>query len=627
MRPTTSASLPGSAGLESMRTAIRSALGLLEGPDKVRWRRVLYLQVFSSFLDLAGVALIGLVAIVATKAAQGSTEDTGRLAELTDLAGSPTTLVIVVCSAATLLFLAKSMTSALVLRKLYGHLATFHYNASQRMLATLFSRPQSTLDRWTSQDAAYAITQGASSATISLLGSFAILRGEFLLLTMMGTFLLIVEPITTLTALIFFVAIGVVVQRILSGRSARQGGRLAHSAIGANQAIQEGMACYRELLVLGRREQYVDQTVGRLQMGASARAEGAYIAQLPRLVYESALVVGAVALAGTKFLFSTKEEAVTALVIFLAAGARLMPSLMRVNGQLIIMRSAAAQAQKAFDLMDDLTSEGASPSEPILPTRVVDRDTFSPDLRLADLTFTYPGAKSPALDQVSVSLEAGKVLAVVGPTGSGKSTLADLILGVRRTDEGSIAIGGFGPGEISRGCPGLLAYVPQAVALVNGTIRDNVALAVLPKDVDDDEVWRALGDAHLVDVIKSLPGGLDAPVGERGMMLSGGQRQRLGLARALYTNPMLLVLDEATSALDAETEASIAATLRELRGRVTCVIIAHRLSTIRDADLILGLEQGHVVLSGTFDDVIQSDANFQRQAYLQGLVSSMSFVE
>ena len=224
-----------------------------------------------------------------------------------------------------------------------------------------------------------------------------------------------------------------------------------------------------------------------------------------------------------------------------------------------------------------------------------------------------------AISGMNLTVAEGQSLALVGRSGAGKSTLADLILGVFKPDTGRVAVGGLAPGDAVHRWPGAIAYVPQDVMLTNGTVRANVALGLPPTDVDDDMVWDALRRAHLADYVCSLPARLDSQIGERGVRLSGGQRQRLGIARALFTRPRLLVLDEATSALDAETEQAITGTLEELGGDVTTVIIAHRLSTVRSVDLVVYLEEGEALARGTFNEVCSEVPALKRQAALMGL--------
>ena len=207
----------------------------------------------------------------------------------------------------------------------------------------------------------------------------------------------------------------------------------------------------------------------------------------------------------------------------------------------------------------------------------------------------------------------------MGPTGAGKSTLVDLILGILIPDSGVALIGGMTPAEALATWPGAVAYVPQDVAMANGTVRENVALGLPVEIIDDDWVWDALNRAHLGEFLLDSREGLDTVIGENGIKLSGGQRQRLGIARALYTRPKLLVLDEATSALDAETEQAISQTLQELEGAVTTVTIAHRLATIRHCDLVVYLEGGRAQAQGSFNEVRALAPQFDRQAQLLGL--------
>jgi ABC-type multidrug transport system fused ATPase/permease subunit len=231
----------------------------------------------------------------------------------------------------------------------------------------------------------------------------------------------------------------------------------------------------------------------------------------------------------------------------------------------------------------------------------------------------YDDAADFALKEVSFTAPAGSSLALVGPTGAGKSTLADVILGVLHPQTGSVRVGGVSPRTAIDQWPGGITYVPQAVALVEGTVRDNVALGLPADIVDDDFVWDALRRAHLADFLRDQREGLETKIGERGFRLSGGQRQRLGLARALFTRPKLIVLDEATSALDAETELAIVSALDELEGSVTTITVAHRLATVRRADNLVYLEHGVLRAQGTFDEVRERVQDFDRQASLLGL--------
>jgi ABC-type multidrug transport system fused ATPase/permease subunit len=207
----------------------------------------------------------------------------------------------------------------------------------------------------------------------------------------------------------------------------------------------------------------------------------------------------------------------------------------------------------------------------------------------------------------------------VGPSGAGKTTFVDLLLGILQPDSGKVLISGVTPIEAVTKYSGAVAYVPQNVYIANGSIKHNVTLGYSENQIDDKDVWDALKMAHLSDHVYNLPNGLDENVGENGNRLSGGQRQRLGIARAVFTKPKLLILDEATSALDGQSEAEISAAISELKGSTTLVVIAHRLSTVRDADTVLYFEQGRIKARGAFEEIRTLVPDFDNQAKLMGL--------
>jgi ATP-binding cassette subfamily C protein len=244
---------------------------------------------------------------------------------------------------------------------------------------------------------------------------------------------------------------------------------------------------------------------------------------------------------------------------------------------------------------------------------------FTPSITVDQVMFKYINSQKPVVQDVSFELEPGDTLAIVGPSGAGKTTLTDLLLGVFIPSSGEIRISGEIVSEVVSKWPGSISYVPQEVAVVNGSVRENVILGFAESKDYDHQVWRCLETANLKRYVEELPKGLDTQIGDSGLILSGGQRQRLGIARALFTSPKLLVLDEATSALDAETEDMISRALMQLKGEASLVIVAHRLSTVRNADLVVYMERGEILATGTFEEVRSTVPNFDKQAKLMGL--------
>ncbi len=612
----------------SVRQAIAGALGLLNRRDRRLLGASVAIQMSTALLDLVGVLLVGLVGALAVTTVQSqpppppvtSVAAALGLGDLSDQA-----LVIALAALAAMVFMAKSLSSSYLTRRVFVFLANRQALVSARLTKELLSRPLTFILRRSSQETAYALINGVSYATIQILGQLVVAATEIALLAVLGIGLLFLSPAIALGAIAFFALIAFAMQRLMGGWAARMGELGVSADVASLNAIQEALGAYREITVSDRRALYVDRIQALRWDAAKVAANMQFIGVFPKYVFEASLVVGGFILASVLFATQGSVAAVGTLALFLAAGSRVMPSLLRLQGATLTLRGAAGGAATAFEIASDLGNPLDDPGEPPraqeIRTRIQEGNPdFIPAIQLSEVSVTYPGRVEPAVDSISLNVAPGQSVALVGKSGAGKSTLADLILGVLEPDSGWALLGGEPPTTAVARWPGAVAYVPQEIVLANDTLRNNVALGMPRAAIDDHLVWEALDRAHLGDYVRtSMPEGLDAHIGERGVKLSGGQRQRLGIARSLYTRPRLLVLDEATSALDAETEQSISETLAELEGEITTVIVAHRLSTVRHADIVVYLENGRVQAIGTFIEVMEEVPALERQARLMGL--------
>ncbi len=298
------------------------------------------------------------------------------------------------------------------------------------------------------------------------------------------------------------------------------------------------------------------------------------------------------------------------LLSFLAAALLMYQPLKGLSGTLSLVVQGVGSAQRLFEILD----------EPVPSTGTREAKPLTQEIRFREVRFSYPGNR-PALRDTSLSIPAGKRVALVGESGAGKSTLFSLLLGFASPDEGSITWDGE---ELSvyhvSSLRSQIAWVPQEPVLFSKSIRFNLLLG-RPK-ASEEELWEALRRAHAFDFVRDLPRGLDEPVGERGSMLSGGQRQRLAIARAFLRQPSVLLMDEPTSSLDAASEHEVQAGLSELMEGRTTIVIAHRLSTVRDADWIYVLHAGSVLEQGTHHDLVAREGQYvhllrQGQVFLE----------
>ena len=611
----------------TVRQSIKASLGLLNRRDRRLLGVSVIIQMATSLLDLIGVLLLGLVAALAVTTVQ-SQPAPATVASLADFLGlgdlSDQALVGVFAGAAAVVLLTKSIVSSYLTRRVFIFLANRQALVSARLTKALLAQPLTFLQKRSSQETSYALIQGAGAATLQILGQTVVAVTEISLMVVLGVALLFLDPLVTIGAIVFFGLVAITLQKLMGGWASRIGTIGARADIASFNAVQEAVASYREITVADRRSMYVDR-IGKLRWeAAKVAADNTIIQMLPKYIFEAALVVGGFALAAALFTIQDSITAVGTLALFLAAGSRVMPSLLRLQGAALSLRNSAGVAGPTFSLAEELNhpldavAEADDPQE-IKATVNRGYSDFNATISVQDVSFTYPGSDTRAVDGITLELAAGQSLALVGKSGSGKSTLVDIILGLLPPEEGEALIGGVLANQATTKWPGGVAYVPQEVLLANDTIRNNVALGLPVEAIDDELVWEALQRAHLAEYMKDRVDGLDSHIGERGLRLSGGQRQRLGIARALYTRPKLLVLDEATSALDAETEQAITQTIHDLEGEVTTVLIAHRLSTVRDAHVMVYLEDGKPVAVGRFEDIRDSVTGLARQASLLGL--------
>lgn len=616
----------------SVRESVRQSLQLLPSRDRRMLGVAAVAQISTNLLDLAGVLAIGLVAAMSVSATTG-VPIPPVVASVLDRFGLQDTdlfklSVVLIASAGTLLVV-KSVLGIVLTRRVMRFLANRQAVMSGRLVDELLSRSILQIQSRTSQETAYALTSGANVATMNILGPAVTSLTEVSLLIILGLGLLVLDPVVTAFAALFFLIIALLLQQLMSVRAEKLGLVGANAEVASVATIQEALGAYREVAVTNRRFLYAERFRSLRWQAASVQSDMNFMGMIPKYVFEVGLVVGGGLLAVSQFVLKDAAAAVATIAVFLAAGSRIVPSMLRFQAAALAIRSAGGLAEPTFRLARELDISGTTSHGNSFRTgptalqlaRYVESGyvDFTPEVVVDRVTAVYPGSASPATQDVSFVVPAGTSLAVAGPTGAGKSTLTDLVLGILEPQSGTVTVGGLRPADAVTRWPGALAYVPQDVAMSEGTIRDNVALGMPHDEIDDERVWEALERAHLATFLRESRDGLLTHVGERGVRLSGGQRQRLGIARALYTRPLLLVLDEATSALDAGTEHNVVDTIREMEGDVTTITIAHRLATIRHCDQVVYLEKGRMIARGTFEEVRASAQRFDEQARLLGL--------
>ncbi len=366
-----------------------------------------------------------------------------------------------------------------------------------------------------------------------------------------------------------------------------EGSRITQA--GMYKWILQSAAGIKDVKTLHKEYYFTEQYSESAEGYANHQIVNNVLSNLPRLLIESVAIVGILAYVMIRIATGSDMSSLLPTISgFAIAAMRLLPSVNRMN---TYMANIAYYEPALQYIYDNVNTKGLSEENALVVHKDDIRNhknviTMDKEIKLENITFAYPNTDKNIFEDANMLIPVGKSVGVVGPSGSGKTTIVDALLGLLKTQKGIISCDGA---DIFSDYPGWLShigYIPQNIYMLDDTVRKNIAFGVREEDIDDERVWKVLEEAQMKEFVEALPDKLDAAIGERGIRISGGQRQRLGIARALYHDPELLIFDEATSALDNDTETAIMEAIDKLHGEKTMVIIAHRLRTIENCDMI-----------------------------------------
>lgn len=424
---------------------------------------------------------------------------------------------------------------------------------------------------------------------------------ETLVLILLSLVLILADPAISIPT-VLFLSLTATTAFLFIRRRMAQGGQIVQDLRGQQmQMVQQSIGALKVARVLGHEADLIRQFNTTTSALEHISAVLRFLPASPRLILEVVAIATLLLIISLSLgLGRPTAEILPILVLISVSIVRLVPVLTQIasaTSQLAVGRAAIRVISS-----DLATFEAAAAAQPKRADRAAQRPEFTA-LKLKSLSFTFPGTETPTLQDISLTIAPGQSVGLIGPSGSGKSTLVDIVMGLGQPDQGEVLLDGRNVHQDRSALQNLFGYVPQDIYLLDDTIRQNIGFGIPAADLDPSALERCLEDAQLTEFVDSLPNGLDTVIGDRGARLSGGQRQRLGIARALYHNPAILVLDEATSALDTATEEAVTAAIKALKGQITTLTIAHRLTTLQDCDVVYRIDAGRVVTQGNLRDV------------------------
>lgn len=596
-----------------MLDSVRRTWGLLSSRQRIAFVMLTIGQLLANLMDLIGIGAVGLL-LMAVASGKIDFQLSGFYRLTID--STPPWMILALVALAAGSFLAKALANLFLSLATIRLLARVEVGAATRAADYLTSGTLAGLSRYSNADIHYLVNSSTSAMFSGVLNSVSTMITSFgLMLTILAGFFL-VDPMSAAIITGYLIAIVVLVQTLIGGKLKQLGLDVNRGSVAATSSMLDLIKAFREISVLGRQPFFLKKYSEARKLLADTNARSIVYRSVPRVVIEQGLMLGLLGFIGWQILSGDFSSGFAYVGVFVVGSVRIIGAVVPVQNAYATLKTTVVKAESAQELQQELLEKGFrvnandGQARSVGPQKKLTVDSVQEisgvSVSLKNVSFFHPGTEKKGVSGISFDIPQGSFIALIGPSGAGKTTLADLILGLNRPETGTIEVAGSASFDLRKTRPGLLSYVPQRPGVVSGTIAENVALGIETAAIDEARVWECLRIAHLEDLIRQLPDGIHSSLGRQTDQLSGGQLQRLGVARAFYSNPRLVVLDEATSALDAGSEAAVSQNIREMGKSVTLIVIAHRLSTIQHADCVYVVDEGKIIASGPFNTLRQT---------------------
>jgi ABC-type multidrug transport system fused ATPase/permease subunit len=591
----------------------QQVLRVFSKKDKKYFGIIVVFQGLIALLDILGIFFVGIVGTLVANYLISSNLNSLVLKNLTllGLENYSIKFLIFIFSILTLIFfIVKTFFSIYTNHKVLLFYGKRQTEFSTMLYRKLLNSSYGWLKKQNSERIYTAIDVGSHALFVRLVGNSILVISDTLLLFFVLIFLILFNPIISFFTFVFFLTIAIILQKVIGKRASFYGGSYTENLINLSGFLTIASSSFKEIFIMNKSSYFEDKFHKSDSLKSLATAKGLWIQQLPKYIFEISLAIGVFLLSFSLLIESVNN--ISILMIFIVASGRLVPAIFRIQSGVLGINLAYPNALIAVDFLNELNVKDDFVSkkyENILGN--------APSIEIESLFYKFPDSESDLLQDISIDIKAGEVVAFVGQSGSGKTTLVDLILNLYSPSRGRIVLKD-GSNVITPGKINGIAYVPQHPLILKGSIVENIAFGTDHDEVNLDALHYAITYANLDGLIKKLPSGVDTELSNLGGILSGGEKQRIALARALYFKPKFLVIDEGTSALDYTSEKLITDSLMSLKGDVTIIIVAHRITTIKNIDKIYFLGRNRIIGSGNYNSLQKTVPEFANWVDLLG---------
>lgn len=584
---------------ERMLRMIRKFSQILSKQQKIRVVIIAIMMVIGASLETLGVGLIlPLVSAITTPDIIMTNKYAKLVCEIFDLHATRTFMIVVI-AALIFVYIFKNIYLFGEYYVQYRFICNNRFAVQHRLMEKYLERPYEYFLKAESGEIVRVITDDTRN-TFNLLSTVLSFFTEAIISAALIVVIIVTDPVMAILIASVLGGTMLLISRLVKPILRKAGLKFQKNSAKMNQWLLQSISGIKEVKVTGKEGFFLTQFSKYGRKAIDSEKKNMVLGQVPRLSIEAFSISAMLAVIAILMWRGREiDTMLPQLSAFAMAAVRLMPSVNRMTASLNQISYYEPALDKMLEHLSvvqrwqndkaDMKAEASA-----CPKEQMDNLELKKEIALKDISFSYPGAEHPVLEQANMLVPIGMSVGIVGASGAGKTTAVDIMLGLLKTQEGQVLADGVDIQTAYHAWLSHIGYIPQMIFMLDDTIRGNVAFGMDSKEVDEQAVWKALEEAQLAEFVRSLPEGLDTQIGERGIRLSGGQRQRIGIARALYTDPELLIFDEATSALDNETESAIMESINALHGKKTMVIIAHRLTTIEGCDMVYRVENGKI---------------------------------